>query len=137
MAATTSPRWSPLPDGFGDLLRTARLRAGLSRDRLAAVTRTSKGLVQGLEEGMRPPSVTMAGRLVEVLALGDWDAAIVHASAVDDAALRARAGVRHTRPRRPRKDPRAQVTYTNGSFGVRSGCGKPCGEPKAPSASDD
>lgn len=102
MAATASSRWSPLPDGFGDLLRKARLRAGLSRDRLAAVTQSSKGLVQALEEGMRPPSVTMAGRLAEVLGLDDWEAAVVHAAAVDDAALRARAGVRHTRPRRPR-----------------------------------
>ncbi|MGW4139371.1 helix-turn-helix domain-containing protein [Streptomyces mirabilis] len=137
MAALSSPRWSPLPDGFGDLLRKARLRAGFSRDRLAAATRTSKGLVQGLEEGMRPPSVTMAGRLVEVLGLDDWDAAIVHAAAVDDAALRTRAGVRHTRPRQSRKGPRTQVAYTNGSLGVRSGCGKPCGSPKAPSASHD
>lgn len=100
MAAPTSPRWRPLPDGFGDLLRKARLRAGLSRDRLAAATWTSKGLVQALEEGMRPPSATMADRLTKVLALGDWDAAVVHAASVDDAALRTRAGVRHTRPRR-------------------------------------
>ncbi|KAB1149233.1 helix-turn-helix transcriptional regulator [Streptomyces luteolifulvus] len=102
MASTTSPRWSPLPDGFGDLLRRARLRAGLSRDRLAAVTQTSKGLVQALEEGMRPPSATMAARLTEALALDDWDAAVIHAAAVDDAALRTRRGIRHTRPRRPR-----------------------------------
>lgn len=105
MPLPVSPRWSPLPDGFGDLLRAARVRAGFSRDRLAAATRTSKGLVQGLEDGLRPPSVTMAGQLVELLALDNWDAAVVQAAAVEDAALRTRAGVRHTRPRRPQPPP--------------------------------
>lgn len=99
MASTTSPRWAPLPDGFGDMLRKARLRAGLSRDRLATAARSSKGSMQALEDGLRPPSTSMAARLVEALALDDWDAAVVHAVAVEEAALRTRAGVRHTRPR--------------------------------------
>jgi transcriptional regulator with XRE-family HTH domain len=102
MSSLTSPRWRPLPEGFGNLLRAARLRAGLSRDRLAAELQTSKGHVQGLEEGLRPPSATMAGRLAQVLRLGPWEAAVVYAAAVDDAALRTRRGIRHTRPRRPR-----------------------------------
>ena len=102
MASLVSPRWSPLPEGFGDLLRAARLRAGLSRERLALELLTSKGHVQGLEDGLRPPSVTMASRLVEVLRLDAWEAAIVYASAVDDDALRTRRGTRHTRPRRSR-----------------------------------
>lgn len=101
MASTTSPRWQPLPVGFGTMLRNARLRAGLSRDRLGAVLLASAGLVQGLEEGLRPPSVTTAGRLAEVLALDLWESAVVHAVAVDDDALRTRRGVRHTRPRLP------------------------------------
>lgn len=102
MASLISPRWSPLPEGFGDLLRAARLRAGLSRDRLALELMTSKGHVQGLEDGLRPPSATMAGRLAEVLRLDPWESAVVHAVAVEDGALRTRRGVRHTRPRRVR-----------------------------------
>ena len=97
-----SPRWTPLPEGFGDLLRAARRRAGLSRDRLALALLTSKGHVQGLEDGLRPPSVTTAGRLVDALRLDAWEAAVVYAAAVDDHALRTRRGIRHTRPRRPR-----------------------------------
>ena len=135
MASLVSPRWSPLPEGFGDLLRAARERAGLSRDRLGVELLASAGLVQGLEEGLRPPSVTTAGRLAEVLRLDAWETAIVYASAVDEAALRTRRGTRHTRPRVSREVPLPQVAYTNGSLGVRSGCGKPCGSSKTPSAS--
>ncbi|MGW3024509.1 helix-turn-helix domain-containing protein [Streptomyces sp. NPDC001221] len=102
MAPPTSPRWNPLPEGFGDMLRRARLRAGLSRDRLGAELLASAGLVQGLEEGLRPPSVTTADRLAKVLRLDPWEAAVVHAVAVDDADLRTRRGTRHTHPRQPR-----------------------------------
>lgn len=99
--ASTSPRWSPLPVGFGVLLRNARIDAGLSREALAAATRSSKGLVQALEDAMRPPSATMAARISTALRLGPWEAAVLQAAAVDDAALHSRRGVRHTRPRRP------------------------------------
>lgn len=102
MATPVSPRWSPLPDGYGALLRAARVRAGLSRDRLAVELAASRGLVQGLEEEMRPPSATMAGRLSDVLRLDPWEDAVVQAAAVDDEALRTRRGIRHTRPRRYR-----------------------------------
>lgn len=99
MASPTSPRWAAPPAGLGDLLRAARIHAGLSRDRLALAVGASKGLIQGVEDGLRPPSATIAGRLSEVLALDEWQDAVVRAAAVDDAALRTRRGVRHARPR--------------------------------------
>lgn len=99
MASLASPRWSPLPEGFGNLLRTARLRAGLSLPRLAASVNASYGLLYDLEAERRPPSVTMAGRLSEALRLDPWEAIVVQATAVDDDTLRSRRGTRHTRPR--------------------------------------
>ncbi|QJS13214.1 helix-turn-helix transcriptional regulator [Streptomyces argyrophyllae] len=102
MASTTSPRWAPLPVGFGIMLRNARVDAGLSREALGAALLASAGTVQGLEEEHRPPSATVAARLAHALNLDPWRAAIVHAVAVDDAALRTRQGTQHTRYRRPR-----------------------------------
>lgn len=102
MASTPSPRWAPLPVGFGTMLRNARVDAGLSRTALGAALLSSAGTVQGLEEEQRPPSVTIAGRLARVLGLDPWRAAVVHAVAVDDAALRARRG---TQPARSRQSP--------------------------------
>lgn len=100
MATPASPRWSPLPDGFGSLLRTARARAGLSRTRLAAALDVSYGLVHDLEAGLRPPSATIAGRISEALRLDPWESAVVQATAVEDEVLRTRRGTRHTHPRR-------------------------------------
>ncbi|WP_406100787.1 multiprotein-bridging factor 1 family protein [Streptomyces canus] len=102
MATPVSPRWSPLPEGFGNLLRTARLRAGLPLTRLAASVDASYGLLYDLEAERRPPSVTMAARLSEALHLDPWEATVVQATAVDDGALHSRLGTRHTHPRRPR-----------------------------------
>lgn len=136
MASSVSPRWSPLPAGFGDLLRKARRRAGLPLDQLAAAVDASYGQLYDLEAGYRPPSATVAARISEALRLDPWEDAVVQAAAVDDSALRTRRGTRHAHPRRPRSDGSPQVAYTNGSFGVRSGCGQPCGNPEAPSASD-
>ncbi|MGW7722195.1 helix-turn-helix domain-containing protein [Streptomyces canus] len=102
MTTPASPRWSPLPDGFGSLLRAARSRAGLSRTRLAAALDVSYGLVHDLEAGLRPPSTTIAGRISEALRLDPWESAVVQATAVDDTVLRTRRGTRHTRPRGPR-----------------------------------
>ena len=84
------------------MLRRARTEAGLSREALAAFLLVSTGSIQALEEEHRPPSVTMAGRITEALNLDPWRAAVLHAVAVDDAALRTRRGTRHTRPRRSR-----------------------------------
>jgi transcriptional regulator with XRE-family HTH domain len=98
MASTLSPRWSPLPDGFGVMLRNARVEAGLSREALGAALTSSAGIVQGLEEEHRPPSVTVAARIAEVLRLDPWRSAVLLAAAVDDAALRTRRGIRPYRP---------------------------------------
>ena len=102
MATPASPRWSPLPDGFGSLLRAARLRAGLPLTRLAASVGASYGLLYDLEAERRPPSVTMAARLSEALHLDPWEDIVVQATAVDDDTLRSRRGTHHTRPRRAR-----------------------------------
>ncbi|MEU8031947.1 helix-turn-helix domain-containing protein [Streptomyces sp. NPDC049099] len=102
MASTTSPRWAPLPVGFGVMLRNARVDAGLSREALGAALLASAGTVQALEEEHRPPSVTIADRLARVLRLDPWRAAVLCAAAVDDAALRTRRGILHTRSRSPR-----------------------------------
>ncbi|WP_328449884.1 helix-turn-helix domain-containing protein [Streptomyces sp. NBC_00386] len=102
MASTTSPRWTPLPDGFGDLLRQARRRVDLTRKQLAAEAGVSPSCLQALEQSRRPPSASMADRLCEVLRLDPWEAAVVQAAAVDEQALRTRAGTRHVQKRRPR-----------------------------------
>jgi transcriptional regulator with XRE-family HTH domain len=99
MASTLSPRWPPLPDGFGVMLRNARVEAGLSREALAAALTASAGIVQGLEEEHRPPSVTVAARIAEVLRLDPWRSAVLLAVAVDDAALRTRRGIRPHKPK--------------------------------------
>ncbi|MFF4839263.1 helix-turn-helix domain-containing protein [Streptomyces collinus] len=104
MASTPSPRWSPLPVGFGTMLRNARVDAGLSRRALGAALLASAGTVQGLEEGHRPPSATIADRLARVLGLDPWQTAVVQAVAVEDAALRARRGTQTTAPRHPQRD---------------------------------
>jgi transcriptional regulator with XRE-family HTH domain len=97
--ASTSPRWAPLPSGIGVMLRNARIDAGLSRDTLAAALSMSTGVVQGLEEELRPPSVTVAARISETLRLDPWTDAVLRSVAVAEAELRTRRGTRHTRPR--------------------------------------
>ncbi|MFF7521291.1 helix-turn-helix domain-containing protein [Streptomyces pseudovenezuelae] len=100
--ASTSPRWAPLPSGIGVMLRNARIDAGLSRDTLASALSMSTGVVQGLEEELRPPSVTVAARISETLGLDPWTDAVLQSVAVAESELRTRRGTRHTRPRRPR-----------------------------------
>ncbi|MGQ4402536.1 helix-turn-helix domain-containing protein [Streptomyces hayashii] len=95
MASTPSPRWAPLPVGFGVLIRNARIDAGFSREALAAVVAASANGVQCIEEERRPPSVEVAGRLRDALGLGPWESAVLLACAVEAAALRSRRGVRH------------------------------------------
>ncbi|MFI1377267.1 multiprotein-bridging factor 1 family protein [Streptomyces longwoodensis] len=97
MASTPSPRWAPLPAGFGIMLRNARIDAGLSRTALGAALLTSAGTVQGIEEERRPPSRTIADRLTRALDLDPWRAAVVQAVAVDNDALRARRGTQKRR----------------------------------------
>ncbi|MER6557227.1 helix-turn-helix domain-containing protein [Streptomyces sp. NPDC001027] len=95
MSQTMSPRWAPLPHGLGAMVRSARLRAGLSRERLAKVLHVSEGCVQAIEGERRPPSVEVAERLSAALHLDPWEEAVLLAVAVDAGRLRSRAGVRH------------------------------------------
>ncbi|MFD8739406.1 multiprotein-bridging factor 1 family protein [Streptomyces sp. NPDC059618] len=99
MASTTSPRWAPLPVGFGVMIRNARVDAGLSREALGAAIHASAGSVQALEEEHRPPSTGLAARLCDVLSLDPWREAVVMACATDEGALRTRRGTRHVNRR--------------------------------------
>ncbi|MEH0587410.1 helix-turn-helix domain-containing protein [Streptomyces sp. B21-106] len=99
MASIPSPRWAPLPIGLGAMLRSARLRAGFSRERLAAVVQASPGQVQGVEGERRPPSVEVAERISAALRLDPWEAAVLLAAAVEAGQLRSRRGVRQVRRR--------------------------------------
>ncbi|MGW6924475.1 helix-turn-helix domain-containing protein [Streptomyces sp. NPDC054950] len=99
MASTPSPRWVPLPIGLGNILRGARIAAGLSRDALAEAVGASKGVVQAIEEELRPPSVEVAERLSDVLRLGLWEESVLLAVAVETGQLRSRRGVRHVQRR--------------------------------------
>ncbi|MEU5281128.1 helix-turn-helix transcriptional regulator [Streptomyces asoensis] len=92
MASATSPRWAPLPVGLGRVLAAARIEAGYSGRALARAVGRSHAWLRGLEAGERPPSVSMAGRISEVLRLDPWADAVLQSVAVDDAELRARRG---------------------------------------------
>lgn len=74
------------------MLAAARTEAGYSGRALARAVGRSHAWVRGLEAGERPPSVSMAGRVSEVLQLDPWAAAVLHSVAVDDVELRARRG---------------------------------------------
>nr|WP_187279101.1 helix-turn-helix transcriptional regulator [Streptomyces lavendulae] len=76
------------------MLRNARVDVGLSRRALGTALLASAGTVQGLEEEHRPPSVTVADRLVRILDLDPWQSAVLQAVAVEDTALRTRRGIR-------------------------------------------
>ncbi|MEU9264575.1 helix-turn-helix transcriptional regulator [Streptomyces sp. NPDC048251] len=94
MPPTLSPRWAPLPIGLGATLANARIEAGYSGSALARAVGRSHAWLRGLEAGERPPSVSMASRVSEVLQLDPWTDAVLHSVAVDDAELRARQGSR-------------------------------------------
>lgn len=102
MAAPASPRWGRLPAGFGNFLKDARVRAGLTRMELIAAIGVGESQLYGLEAELRPPTASVAGRLSVALGLDPWEDAVIRAVAVDDAAFHGRRGIRHTRPRRPR-----------------------------------
>jgi transcriptional regulator with XRE-family HTH domain len=73
------------PAGLGPVLRAARDHAGLSQSQLARRVGLTPGYLAKLENGTRCPSVTVAGRLAVVLALGDDERGQLLAAAVDDA----------------------------------------------------
>jgi hypothetical protein len=60
---------------------------------------TSKGLVQALEEEVRPPSVEVAEQISAALRLGPWEDAVLQAVAVEVGQLKSRMGVRHVHRR--------------------------------------
>ncbi|MEV6833609.1 helix-turn-helix transcriptional regulator [Streptomyces sp. NPDC051133] len=99
MASPPSPRWAPLPVGFGVMLRNARVDAGLSRDALATAVHASPGRLRALEAEQRPPSTALAVRLADTLQLDPWQAAVLLAVTVDEEQLRTRRGTRHVRRR--------------------------------------
>ena len=73
------------PAGLGPALRTARGHAGLSQSAVARRVGLTSSYLAKLENGTRCPSVTMAGRLAVVLALGDDERRQLLAAAVNDA----------------------------------------------------
>ncbi|MGW3846887.1 helix-turn-helix domain-containing protein [Streptomyces fagopyri] len=88
MASTPPAPRPPLPVGFGTLLRTARINAGMSARALGRAVGRSHPWVTDLEAGMRPPSVSMADRVSRALRLDPWADAVMRAVAVDDAEMR-------------------------------------------------
>ncbi|OKI14179.1 helix-turn-helix transcriptional regulator [Streptomyces sp. CB03911] len=77
-------RRTPLSD-LGPALRAARQLAGLSQSQVARQVGLTPGYLAKLENGTRCPSVTVAGRLTAVLALGHDERGQLLAAAVDDA----------------------------------------------------
>lgn len=65
------------------LLSAARRRRGLTIERAAALARISTGMVSMLEHGRRRPSVVVAEVLADVYRLGDRDAALLMAEALE------------------------------------------------------
>jgi transcriptional regulator with XRE-family HTH domain len=77
-------RRTPPPE-VGLRLAAARQRAGLAGREAARRLGTSSGYLADLERGRRCPSVGMARRLADVLALTEAERADLFACAVDDA----------------------------------------------------
>lgn len=73
------------PAGLGSMLGAARLRAGFRLREFARLVGLSHVYVIHLEAGVRCPSVTVARRLAEALALTEGERALLFAAAVDDA----------------------------------------------------
>ncbi|MFF2385172.1 helix-turn-helix domain-containing protein [Streptomyces sp. NPDC058108] len=88
MASIPAAPRPPLPAGFGDMIRAARHRAGMSARALGRAVGRSHPWVTDLEDGVRPPSATMADRVSRALALDAWSDAILRSVAVDDADMR-------------------------------------------------
>lgn len=73
------------PAGLGNLLRTARERAGLGLREAAREAGLAPGYVAHLEDGSRCPSRTVAEQLAAALKLDDDEQAQLYAAAVTDA----------------------------------------------------
>lgn len=90
MASTPAPHRPPLPVGLGDMIRAARYRADLSARALGRAVGRTHAWVRDLEDGVRPPSVTMAEKVSRALGLDPWADAVLRSVAVADAELRSR-----------------------------------------------
>ncbi|MFD4788883.1 multiprotein-bridging factor 1 family protein [Streptomyces sp. NPDC058459] len=84
MASTSALHRAPLPVGYGDMIRAARYRAGMSARALGRAVGRSHPWVTDLEDGVRPPSATMADRVSRALGLDPWTDAVLRSAAVDD-----------------------------------------------------
>lgn len=72
---------TPAAPGFGQALRTYRLRAGLSQKRLAHFARLECSYVSRLESGTRHPSHPVVGWLADALDLTPVDRAELEVAA--------------------------------------------------------
>lgn len=70
------------PAGLGPMLNRARLRAGLRGTEAARLVGISRQYLVRLESGQRCPSLEVAERLAEVLALTDGERTELMAAAV-------------------------------------------------------
>lgn len=77
-------RRTPPPE-LGPMLAAARMRRGLRGRECARLIGISPSYLVGLETGQRCPSVTVAERLAEVLALDEAERAVLLTGAVHDA----------------------------------------------------
>lgn len=82
--ATIRQRRTP-PADFGPALRQARERAGLGPAETARQASLTPSYLAKLERGTRCPSVTVAGRLADVLDVEDEQRQALLAGAVNDA----------------------------------------------------
>ncbi|MFG2473543.1 helix-turn-helix domain-containing protein [Streptomyces fagopyri] len=73
------------PEGLGQLLRSARERAGLGVRETARRSGLSGGYVSDLEAGRRCPSLTVAQQLADTMGLTEDERAQLLAAAVTDA----------------------------------------------------
>lgn len=73
------------PPGLGELIRTARMRAGFRGREGARLAGVSPGFLCDLEVGRSCPSVTMAQALADAFEMTDEERAHLLAAAVPDA----------------------------------------------------
>lgn len=73
------------PQALGPMLRAARERAGLGQGESARQAGVTQGYLWLLENGQRCPSMAVAERLADVLALTLEECRALYGAAVDDA----------------------------------------------------
>ncbi len=56
-----------LPEAFGAVVKSRRVKAGLSQEELAHRAKTNQGYISMLERGERSPSLTTIGLLAKAL----------------------------------------------------------------------